>query len=69
MEQKECSKGLKKYRKGNFHLLWRKEDARGIPKRNVLDQVVLTIFISDLKKKEMDKDKFAGNAVTSGVQL
>lgn len=49
-------------------MLWRKEDISGIPKGEVLDQVVLTTFISDLKKREKDNDKFAENALTSGVK-
>lgn len=51
-EQKQCSKGLTKYKRGDFHLLWRKGDIRGILKRDVLDQAVLTTVISDLKKKK-----------------
>lgn len=47
-------------------MLWRKEDIRGIPRRDVLDQVVLTTFISDLKKKKVN-DKIANSAVSSGV--
>lgn len=48
-------------------MLWKKENIRGIPKRDVLDEAVLTTFISNMKKERYN-DKFADNAVTLGVR-
>lgn len=45
-------------------MLWGKKNIRGIPKRDVLDQVILSTVISYLKKKKV---KFVNNAVSSGI--
>lgn len=37
-------------------MLWRKVDIREIPKSDVLDHVVLTTFIGDLKKEKGDEN-------------